>query len=90
MCHPQMGNTVVYPLQTLRNQTTGLPDLNPWIIYVDMLCSQLHDLFNRIEVSGKTFVWAVDSFTLILRLFSDNINRFVVEVRSMSQAKPIA
>src|SRR3989442_14658601 len=55
-----------------------------------MLCSQLFELFNRIEVTGRTFVWAVDSFTLLLRLFSDNINRFVVEARAVSQQKPIA
>jgi hypothetical protein len=72
----------------MRSQSSSLPDLNPWVVYVEMLCSQLGGLFDRIEVIRLTFQWAVDSFTFILRLFGENINRFVSQARTISEKDP--
>ena len=78
----------MYPLQNIRSQSNALPDLNPWVYYVDNLCSQLVGLFDRIQVNRQTFVWAVDSFTMLLRLYGDNVNHFVNQTRSISEQNP--
>ncbi len=91
MCSPQRMDTLVYSLNNLKGQSdfTKLPSLYPWTYYVDSLSFQLAGLFNRIEVNRQTFSWAVDTFTLVLRLFSDGVNGFVNEARQASEQKPI-
>jgi hypothetical protein len=87
-CQVNRSDSLMYPLQNMRNQSNALPDLNPWVYYVDNLCSQLVGLFDRIQVNRQTFVWGVDSFTMLLRLYGDNINHFVNQVRSISEQNP--
>jgi hypothetical protein len=87
-CQVQRSDSLMYPLQNMRNQSNALPDLNPWVYYVDTLCSQLVGLFDRIQVNRQTFVWAVDSFTMLLRLYADNVNHFVNQARSISEQTP--
>jgi len=87
-CQVQRSDSLVYPLQNMRSQSNALPDLNPWVYYVDNLCSQLFGLFDRIQVNRQTFVWAVDSFTMLLRLYGDNVNHFVNQARSLSEQTP--
>jgi hypothetical protein len=84
-------DTVVYPLQNLRGSPdyARLPDIMPMTYHVDSLCSQLSGFFNRVQVDRNTFVWAVDTFTHVLRVFSDNLTRFVIEARLMGEQKPI-
>ncbi len=84
-------DTVLYPLQNLKNSTefNKLPDLNPWIYYVDSLCFQIAGLFGRVEANRNTFTWAVDTFSSVLRLFSESLCRFVNEARLMAEQKSI-
>ncbi len=84
-------DSLVYNLNSLKGQSefTKLPSLYPWTYYVDALSFQLTGLFNRVEVNRQTFAWAVDSFTLVLRIFSDGINVFVNEARQAGEQKPI-
>lgn len=90
-CSIQRMDALVFPLQNLKGQAefNKLPDLYPWLYYVDSLSTQITALFNRVSVNRQTFTWAVDTFTLALRWFSDSINRFVNEARLMSEQKPI-
>jgi len=87
-CEAQRSDSLVYPLQNMRSQSNALPDLNPWVYFVGNLCSQLIGLFDRIQVNRQTFVWAVDSFTMLLRLYGDNVNHFVNQARSISEQNP--
>ena len=89
-CQVQRSDSLMYPLQNMRSQSNALSDLNPWVYYVDSLCSQLVGLFDRIQVNRQTFVWAVDSFTMLLRLYGDNVNHFVNQARSISEQNPNA
>jgi hypothetical protein len=87
-CQVQRSDSLMYPLQNMRSQSDALPDLNPWVYYVDTLCSQLVALFDRIQINRQTFVWAVDSFTMLLRLYGDNVNHFINQARSISEQNP--
>jgi len=91
MCSPQRIDTLVYNLNTLKGQSdfAKLPSLYPWTFYVDSLSVQLAGLFDRVEVNRMTFGWAVDTFTMVLRLFCDGVNSFVNEARQVSEQKPI-
>ena len=91
MCSPQRMDSLVYNLNSLKGQSEfqKLPSLYSWTYYVDSLSGQLAKLFNRVEVNRLTFVWAVDNFTTILRLFCDGVNSFVNEARQAGVEKPI-
>ena len=91
MCSPQRMDSLVYILNNLKGQSEfqKLPSLYSWTYYVDSLSFQLTGLFKRIEVNRQTFVWAVDTFSLVLRLFCDGVNSFVTEARQAGEQKPI-
>ncbi len=90
-CSPQRMDSLVYVLNNLKGQAEfqRLPTLFPWTYYVDALSFQMMELFKRVEINRQTFVWAVDSFTLVLRLFCDGVNSFVNEARQAGEQKPI-
>ncbi len=47
------------------------------------------DDFDRVGVNRQTFVWTVDTFTSVLGLFNDSLNRIVNEARLIADQKPI-
>ena len=91
MCSPQRMDSLVFNLNNLKGQSEfpKLPSLFSWTYYVDSLSAQLAGLSNRVDVNRQTFVWAVDTFTLVLKLFCDGVNTFVNEARQTSELKPI-
>jgi len=91
ICMGQGMVTMLYPLQNLKSQNefSKLPDLNPWIYFTQSLTMQLAGLFNRVEVTKMTFTWAVDTFTYVLSIFNDSVNRLVNEARLIAEQKPV-
>src|SRR5436309_2395351 len=71
----------IYPLSNLKSQAdfTSIPDFNPWLSYVQNLCIQFSRLLGVAGVNRSTFVWAVNSFSLVVNLFNDHVFRAVSE-----------
>ena len=81
----------IYPLSNLKSQAdfTSIPDFNPWLSYVQNLCVQFSRLLGVAGVNGSTFIWAVNSFSLIVNMFNDHIFRTVSEARAIAEQKTI-
>ncbi len=90
-CTGQYMDTILHPLQTLKAQAefSNIPEMIPWINSVNSLIHQVAGLFDRVEVNRHTFVWTVDTFTSVLGLFNDSLNRIVNEARLIAEQKPI-
>jgi len=90
-CTGQYMDTILHPLQTLKAQGefSKIPEMIPWINSVNSLIHQVAGLFDRVEVNRHTFVWTVDTFTSVLGMFNDSLNRIVNEARLVAEQKPI-
>ncbi len=80
----------IYPLSNLKSQPdfSSIPDFNPWISYVGNLCVQFSRLLTVAGVNRSTFVWAVNSFSIVVNLFNDYLYRIVNEARAIGEQKP--
>jgi len=64
-----------------------MPDFNPWISYVNSLCTQMSQSLGLTGINRSTFVWVVDTFSLVLNLFNDNLIRVVNGARLIGDQK---
>ncbi len=87
---PRMDSPA-YPLINLGSnpQFVKAPDFNPWISYVNALCSKLLDSLTMGEVNRTNFALAVDTFTILVGLFNDNLFRIVQETLNIAEQTPL-
>jgi len=66
-----------------------MPDLHPWLSYVQNLIDQFSRILSVAGVNRSTFVWAVNTFGNVVNLFNDHVVRSVNVARTVGEQKPI-
>ncbi len=74
MCKPDHGDTIMYPLASLRSRGgdfANLPYPNP--IHVELLLIQIPKALDLMKQNKATLAWGVETFNWVLRIFNDQL-----------------